>query len=331
MILHLIHQDNTKFSILPPATGIQKHQFILTRGSLFSSIYKTHFMKPLITLLLVSGLFITARAQQPVTWCNFEDSCNSHFIIDSVSHHHNSWQIGRPAKAVFDSAFSAPNVIVTDTVAPYPVNDTSVFTLSFPGFLPVNSPWWLMDIQFAYQLDRDSSELAIIELSSDSGQHWSIVNSDTFGNAWTQYHSLGPLHDTSQWDGYYMSFPQGGVLHGNYMLRFTFISDSVQTNKDGWELDDFMFEYWMEGVNEVKKIKLVDVFPNPSSGAVQLQNLQGDAKAAITVYSIDGRKVYETQSSKQHTQLDLPLPNGQYLLKYTTGQASDVSRITISR
>ena len=57
------------------------------------------------------------------------DTFNDKFIIDTVNYPNNVWQIGKPQKTVFDSAYSYPNAIVTDTLNPYPVNDTSVFMI----------------------------------------------------------------------------------------------------------------------------------------------------------------------------------------------------------
>ena len=46
----------------------------------------------------------------------------------------NMWQIGKPHKTVFDSAYSPVNVIVTDTANTYKPNDTSVFMFAvIPG------------------------------------------------------------------------------------------------------------------------------------------------------------------------------------------------------
>src|SRR6266478_1466792 len=47
----------------------------------------------------------------------------------------NIWQIGRPQKVFFDSAFTRPNAIVTDTINYYPKNNVSEFILKTPTFL----------------------------------------------------------------------------------------------------------------------------------------------------------------------------------------------------
>ena len=63
----------------------------------------------------------------PYALINFDsgDSLWNHaIIIDTVNFRQNIWQVGKPNKSVFTSAMSAPNVIVTDTLNPYPPSDT---------------------------------------------------------------------------------------------------------------------------------------------------------------------------------------------------------------
>ena len=87
-------------------------------------------MRLLFTALLS---FVCFAVQAQYYWNeSFEapyDLNRSHFKIDTTTYHHNIWQIGAPHKTVFSAAYTAPNVIITDTVNHYPVNDTSVFTI----------------------------------------------------------------------------------------------------------------------------------------------------------------------------------------------------------
>ena len=41
----------------------------------------------------------------------------------------NIWQIGKPHKTIFDSAYSRPDAIVTDTIHDYPANNLSTFAI----------------------------------------------------------------------------------------------------------------------------------------------------------------------------------------------------------
>ncbi len=57
----------------------------------------------------------------------FDDTLEiKNLYIDTVSNPNNIWQVGIPQKTIFTDAYSAPNVIVTDTANPYPVNDIAL-------------------------------------------------------------------------------------------------------------------------------------------------------------------------------------------------------------
>lgn len=303
-------------------------------------------MKTLFTFLCLL-ISIAAFAQSDVYWqADFEypvfNMHKSRFVFDT-SHHHNSWQIGKPQKAVFDSAYKTTNAIVTDTVNPYPVNDTSVFIVKHDkSNYGVN----VFSIRFYYKLDIDAGEIAKIEVSGDSGLTWVDVMKDdtTYGFSWP----LGkPRLDTSthEWKEFhlgmltwannlYMSVPQtypSEVTADTFLYRFTFISDGVQTNKDGWMMDHFIFEDWPEGIKDLQNNGLITVYPNPSGGDVRIEHtLKAGQKARIFVYNTQGQVVYSTSSLPADGQLHLSLPDGMYYLKYITDDAYAVKRLTIA-
>ena len=74
-------------------------------------------------------------------------------VIDSDSN--NVWQIGKPQKIIFDSAATAPNVIVTDTVNYYPPNNNSIFIV---GYLPWAS-WGILAVRWSQKLDLDTNKI----------------------------------------------------------------------------------------------------------------------------------------------------------------------------
>jgi hypothetical protein len=129
-------------------------------------------MKPFFTLLLC--LFgITANAQAPAV-INFDnDTIHQKLIeIDTINYKRNNWQIGKPNKAKFTSALSIPNAIVTDTTNPYTANDTSVFVLKIPHTVSVlSNSYPLYQLQLGYRLHKDSTDIAMITASVDSGKH----------------------------------------------------------------------------------------------------------------------------------------------------------------
>src|SRR5690349_9118432 len=113
-------------------------------------------MKYLVTFFLLCSL-VNVQAQVVFYSWNFDvaDTTTSKILFDTT-HLNNIWQIGKPQKTAFDSAYSPLNVLVTDTINTYPINDTSIFTIVFPGYILTPSWWALSRAYFYYRLDIDS-------------------------------------------------------------------------------------------------------------------------------------------------------------------------------
>jgi hypothetical protein len=80
----------------------------------------------LILLLLCQSSF-----GQMIWEINFEDWYygEDRIYIDTISNQDNIWQVGQPNKIIFNTAYSEPNAIITDTSNHYPTNDTSSLLL----------------------------------------------------------------------------------------------------------------------------------------------------------------------------------------------------------
>ena len=90
-----------------------------------------------------------------------DTSRNTSLIIHLDTSRQNIWQIGAPHKHYFDSAYSKPNIIVTDTSLPYPVNNTSIFSFEIPIIFHS-----IYVAQWVQKLDMDSArDGGIVEFS----------------------------------------------------------------------------------------------------------------------------------------------------------------------
>ena len=299
-------------------------------------------MKVFYILLLSVCCSFSASAQ--FFWEeNFEapfDAYRSRFLIDT-NYHHNQWQIGKPSKTVFDSALSLPNAIVTDTLHPYAPSDTSVFIV----YHKLNSYYYNFLMNFSFKLDIDSGAIAKVEVSGDSGVNWiNVMTEDTT----YQFHwgATKPRLDTSShtWQTFQLglnpwlnSSPGGPYTFPHYrtsdslLFRFTFISDSDTTTKDGWMMDNFYLQNIIfEGhVSSVKDDNMVNVYPVPSCGPIYLHAVRPSNKASVIVYNTKGQEVYKEPDIPSSGILNLPLPNGNYVLKYSSGDSYALKRITI--
>jgi hypothetical protein len=221
-----------------------------------------------------------------------------------------------------------PNVLITDTVNTYPVNDTSIFTIKQLQVIPCEG-CLLTGLLFVYQLDKDSNETAKIELSLDSGQSWTNVSADTV--VMPGFHTYTPLHMTNgNWAFYAINLTDTPMqVNIQYFFRFTFISDSINTFKDGWEIDNFQFIYGGTSTKTLHKKRPGNIYPNPSQGTIYFKE-EPAKNTDIRVYDITGRMVYETRALNRRV-LQLPLPDGEYMLKYITNNVVETNRLSIIR
>src|SRR5690606_18356962 len=126
----------------------------------------------ILTLYLLLLLPFTSEAQwwyEKTQYFDGADTGNVELKILIDTTRPNSWQIGRPQKQIFDSAATYPNVIVTDTINFYPVNDTSQFVVGRGGMFMTHD---IFAFRWLQKLDLDSLDAAIVEFSADSGITW---------------------------------------------------------------------------------------------------------------------------------------------------------------
>ena len=81
-------------------------------------------------------------------------------------------------------------------------------------------------------------------------------------------------------------------------------------------------------VTELETCKGLEIFPNPSSGNIQLKTQNGDTK--ILVYSVSGQLIFEDQVAEKQQTLDLThLPNGSYYLNVINRGETIVEKLQI--
>jgi len=141
-----------------------------------------------------------------------------------------------------------------------------------------------------------------IEISYDSGATWKNVANDSLINF--KYDSNtglpiisngnaaftgGSYHlNSGQWEYEYLywCYPDAYVFGSNLKpvyLRFVFSSDSIQTNREGWIIDNInLYTDFCEGVNELSNISNVFIYPSISSGLFQIKTNEQLKKILIT-------------------------------------------------
>lgn len=290
-------------------------------------------MQKTILLFLCLFSFVRGYGQIGDVWdCTFEhphDTIRGHLFIDTTNYKHNIWQIGRPQKNVCDSASSIPNAIVTDTLNPYPANDTSVFIIRhhFPSLWGGNG---IPILSFDYLMQKDSGDNVTIEYSIDTGKTWKDITKHLL--IWSS-DSLRLDTSTSTW------------VHASIMLmetifsqhsdsisyRFTFISDSVDTHKDGWAIDNILLEGYWEGITNLKQDNtLISMYPNPCTNDLYIKSKKiATHTPQVSIYDALGRQLYNTPLTTGH--IPINLPDGTYVLRYITDDAVAQKRFVVHK
>lgn len=266
---------------------------------------------------------------------NFDNSTNlNRVVIDTSSNPNNIWQIGHPNKTIFTTAHSAPKVIATDTLNPYPINDTSSFTI-----IHIADLGWMFNypniyIDGWYNVNSDTlTDYGYIQFSPDNGSTWFYA--DSAGNHGCCF--AGPedlpifTGNSFGWQHFhYCLCTSVPVNMGDTVLyRFTFISDSIQTNKDGLMFDDFHFEDMIEGIEEIQNDNLISISPNPASDELKIHRTKVNNKSSIQVLNYTGQILYDNLNFIGESIDTRKLSSGIYLLKYSDTKNFSIKKFIV--
>lgn len=254
---------------------------------------------------------------------------------DTVSNPNCIWQVGHPNKTFFDSAHSAPNVIVTDTMNSIPPNDTSIFyvmhTLAFPGGRVLGLHFW-------YQINGDSTDRGIVEFSDSAHNVWiNLLTQDTTYNFQWVYGIPKPILTGSAvgWKRFDLNLGQLGFenfnLDDTLLFKFTYITDSINTPHDGWMIDDIYVEDWIEGVPEIQNDNLISFYPNPTADNLTIQRTKFGDKQKVQILNYTGQILFENQNFAGETIDTRQLDNGVYLLRYSDTKNFSIKKFIVNR
>ncbi|MFP4664978.1 MAG: T9SS type A sorting domain-containing protein [Bacteroidales bacterium] len=259
-----------------------------------------------------------------------EYSMDEAVILDSSS----TWQIGIPDKTVFDSAFSPVHAILTDTTNPYPVNDTSSFIIRHLRPIWPGAGNESLQLNFMYRMNTDSlTDYGLVEASIDNGETWInlIDEADTYGFYWLTGQEPVLTGNTDGWQTFGLelsSLTYELGLSDTLLYRFTFISDGIQTNKDGWMIDNFdLIDSW-ESKESLLQNKEIRIYPNPTSGTLHIEGENfSPGSSRMDVYDISGKLLIQRRLHSSSTELDLPA--GMYFIRIAGKEITDIQKIII--
>ena len=237
-------------------------------------------------------------------------------MIDTISNPNNIWQIGRPQKLVFDSAHTKPNVIITDTVNTYPINDTSSFYLWHVEHKHFG--WWPV-LEFRYKIDADSQkDFGEISFSPDKGITWYNVLNDTIPI--TVAPSNKPFTgEKNKWVDCFIGFSTWDASFGytdSILFKFTFYSDSISESMDGWMIDNIKMYDFITNVREHKRLPQINISPNPAQETIRIQFLDPNIRDSqeLKIYSITGQLVLRQMIYPPESEINIEtLESGVYM------------------
>jgi len=242
-------------------------------------------------------------------WITFDDSINLFRIQIDTTLPNNIWQIGQPQKTTFTSSRSIPNGIVTDLHNPYPVNNTSVFYLGTGG--DNFDKEHFAALWFWYKIDCDTlNDFGKVEVTSDMGNTW--WNQVHLG--WDIFDSLGNYitgsgsgdtivftGKTKKWYQFYGQLPLSTTFIDSIIYRFTFHSDNIPDNRDGWIIDDINFGDVLSQV--INKNPIYSIYPNPTRDFIIFKS-----DFHVTSFEIMnelGNKLYYIEKPENHFSINL--------------------------
>ncbi|MCB0480662.1 MAG: T9SS type A sorting domain-containing protein [Flavobacteriales bacterium] len=309
---------------------------------------KNQFFFKVISCVLLTFYSGEAISQNHNKWCliDFERidvACE--IYTDTLSNPNCIWQIGPAKKPNLKYVSSGKYCIITDTINPYPTNDTSYFILRMKEFpVPTSEGFAFINLSVNYMTDSDSlKDYGTLELTTDNGSTWEnllnysgSLNVDITGQ---------PI----ELSGFTKKFKQIDItilfetestlkqFTDSVFFRFGFISDGQNSNRDGLMYDDFRFDAsFINGLDERQDLnELIKIFPNPTNHLLTVTWNKENQKDAfeIRIMSLQGKvvlnQIVSGNSGKQLIAVD-NLPSGLYLFQaLQDGRAFHVEKLVV--
>lgn len=245
---------------------------------------------------------------------DFDDTLRFNLEIDTTDGHGGLWQIGAPQKSTFNAALSVPNVIVTDTLQPYPPNDTSSFIITNLAGYGWIAPHTAILAGY-YWIDASPGDSGKIEISFDQGDTWLDLLNDPLINSYIAGSSLYPqlTGASGGWQYFYLSLASlhfyainelGSPIElgDSIQYRFTFTSDGVDDPHDGLMYDNLHFEDYVEGIAEHAASTFhSSVVSNPVHDILDLlYAYAGPDAPLLVIHDAQGKRCLETRLPADH-------------------------------
>ncbi|MDO8259969.1 MAG: T9SS type A sorting domain-containing protein, partial [Candidatus Magasanikbacteria bacterium] len=114
------------------------------------------------------------------------------------------------------------------------------------------------------------------------------------------------------------------------IYRFKFISDSLQTFKDGLMFDDFKFIDYFESIEELQNDNLISIYPNPTTYQLNIHSTTSSNRETIQIFNYLGQVVYDNQNFNDE-RIDIRrLDSGVFYLKYSDTKSYAIKSFVVT-
>lgn len=287
----------------------------------------------------------------PHEYCDFDTNHSQRLVIDYLNSN-NDWVIGSTNKPFFGSSNSLPNAIMTDSLNPYSINNLSYFDLTFSAWDGSGFPF-NMYIQFDHKYETDSLiDGGFITTSHDSGQTWQNVIFDSTScctnngyqiNSENLYTSIDTLANgefgfsgSSEWKTTILQWiwmlPVKQQPSDTMIVRFNFLSDGIQTNKDGWIIDNIVIGEVDLGSSIKESFNLLDVelYPTLITDYFNYKIVNEEKLDRLTITNVSGVNVLALNSPSKINKVDVShLAAGVYFVHFIAKKKTTSKKIVV--
>lgn len=266
-------------------------------------------MRRILILLTFIVISIGSHCQECIVFgwggfqLGFEDSTQYKYVALDTS---SIWSISKPDKNILFLPTEDRNfgdfAIVTSKNNNYPKNLHSSFQLKL--FIE-SADLFTFSFYHKYDFDQYNNDGGIIEISHDMGLTWQniILDSSIVGNIkniqgfYSKFDTIGSHPDLVGFTDQQEEMKYAGFsfwrderfLYDTLLVRFSIISDSVESNNEGWLLDRIYFSGALVGIEDhFGDIQEFSVFPTPASDYVKVQSKNGIEIHSIELISLNG-------------------------------------------
>ena len=289
------------------------------------------------------------RIQTPITFDLNDSADRAYFLIDTTQTN-NIWQYAKVNKSGF--AQSNTIMLTTDSIANYPVNDTSsfMFKIIFSTMNSTLKDFVSLGITLHHKFETDSLTDGLRFESYDFYSHqwqdlflisssntWLFANRDSCYN-WGGYYLADPLSgNASQFHYSRLAFGIPGVKGSvdSVLLRFTFVSDSINTNKPGWLIDKIIIEannFMTGSVNECKLAQNDYLSYIDGNKLIINSLLQENRQSDFSIFDMMGREILIDEVHYGINYFNVSsLPTGYYIVKVKNQAGVYTKKVFIGR